>query len=119
MQINFIFKSGLLKGEIMKKSILVIGVVCFLIVGTFGVSLARYWYSQPLTILSVSDCVRGVEIVVTYDGLATPKTYRTDAITPPANKNAILAIALTAFTSGTEVNLEFEGSSVLGIRFAY
>ncbi len=103
----------------MKKSILMIGIACLLVIGTFGVASARYWFSPDLTIVSAGEGLRGVEVMVTYEGQPTPVRYLTDPATPPTAKNAILAVLLTAASTDKQVNLEFEGNYITGARLAY
>ncbi len=102
----------------MKKSALMIGVACLLFIGTFGVSFAApWWHAEDMTIVSVQSGTRfGVQLYVTYTGQATPKMYMLDYVTPPANRNEILAVALTAASTGKLVNLEFEFGRITGIR---
>ncbi len=100
----------------MKKFVLMIVVGMFLVVGTFGISSAAWWRNYDLTIVRVGETLNGVEVQCTWAGQAAGINFFTDPVSPPATKNSILAILLTAVASGKSVRLQFEGNYIVGAR---
>jgi hypothetical protein len=76
----------------------------------------HWWYAHAVTVVSVESGANGVQLQITWDGTTAKPRYWVD---PSANYiNQILAIALTAASNNQLVNVEFDGSTITGIRFA-
>ncbi len=88
----------------------------FLVVGTFGISSAAWWRNYDLTIVSVGETADEIFTQCTWDGHPTAAQFKTDPASPPAIKNSILAVLLTAVASGKTVRLQFEGNYIVGAR---
>jgi hypothetical protein len=99
----------------MKKLIVIISILFFSFCSAGTASAAFWWTSQETYLVAVAAGDTGIDqIQYTHAGL-TNGVWRT--INPAAtNKNAIIAVALTAIASGKKVCIQFEGLTVVGLR---